>query len=550
MNKNQTPAWMTAALLVAAVINFSVSAMFSGGYVLTGAYGGASTVLIDSTGTVVFQWDHDNLTDVQGRLNGYSCYLLDNGNLLRSAMVPENAVVSVMAPRQGIIQEIDRAGNILWSYQLANDTMMLHHDMKPMPNGHILGVSFIVQKKDQMIATGVDTNLLKGMMGSLKFILSEKIIEIDPKAAGGPKIVWEWRMFEHVTPGDSAKAHPELFSGKISSTLFYTNQWVHLNGIDYLPAQDLILFSSRVFSELYIIDHSTTTEQASGHTGGGRGKGGDILYRWGKPANYKANGGTTINVLHCANWIPQGYPGAGNIIFFHNNVASGMPGPGNTQSQVIEIAAPMDNSGNFTRPSTGQAFGPAQPAWIFAPTDSFYSYSMSSALRLPNGNTLAHVAYPSTGGAMDISGTSLLVEVNSNKQVVSKIPLALKGEPVEVANPQKFNPAKIMFYANNHPGIIKLLGGGSGIHKSHHDHFSVSPSSRVRMSQTAGFVDFSNAAGCEIAVFNMQGKKVFSARPGNASFRCETSRFPPGLYWAKVSLGASVVALRMINIVQ
>ena len=119
-------------------------AALSEGYVLTSAYGGTTTVLLDTLGEIVFSWDHN---DLPNRLCGYSCYLLESGNLLRSAIVPEEQVISDMAPRQGIIEEIDRDGNVVWRYELANDTCMLHHDMKPMPDGNVLACSFLLQTK-------------------------------------------------------------------------------------------------------------------------------------------------------------------------------------------------------------------------------------------------------------------------------------------------------------------------------------------------------------------------------------------------------------------
>ncbi|HEX2957073.1 MAG TPA: aryl-sulfate sulfotransferase [Chitinispirillaceae bacterium] len=523
MNKNN---WIILIVAICSILCFTSVDLhaFSEGYVLTGSYGGTTTVLLDSTGKTIHSWDHRSLANPK---NGYSCYLLKNGNLLRSAIVPDGTAHSSMSPAQGIIQEIDPKGKIVWSFTFAStDSGMTHHDMKPMSNGHILAVVFVPLTKEKMKASGIDTSLIP-RMSSTKFLLSEKIIEIDPKAEGGAKIVWEWKIHDHVIPDAQAAEHPELISGSIVKQAFYGNQWVHLNGLDYNEKLDMIIFSSRVFSECFIIDHGTTIQEAAGHTGGKRGKGGDILYRWGNPANYKASGATKLNVLHCVNWIPEGYPGEGNIIFFHNNASSS--GGNKSFSQVVEIKLPMNTDGSFTK-SSGQPFSPTAPTWLFAPTENFSSPAMSSAFRLPNGNTLTHLAYPSSGdGSTNMNTASQLLEVDKDQNILwkSTIDIDSRSTPTPGMS-SNFNPAKIMYYNNNYQGVKSLLSGVSTK--------KAITNSRTQplLYRTSGKIVISDINASDVSIFDVQGKIYGSFVPTGNSISIDTYTFSPGIYYVKI----------------
>jgi hypothetical protein len=67
--------------------------------------------------------------------------------------------------------------------------------------------------------------------------------------------------------------------------------------------------SSYKLSEIYIIDHSTSSKEAAGHIGGRWGKGGDFLYRWGNPQNYRRGDSTNRKLFHQHDikWIEKGY---------------------------------------------------------------------------------------------------------------------------------------------------------------------------------------------------------------------------------------------------
>ncbi len=96
---------------------------------------------------------------------------------------------------------------------------------------------------------------------------------------------------------------------------------MHSNAIAYNAELDQIVLSGRFFSEIWIIDHGTTTEEARGHTGGRWGQGGDLLYRWGKPDVYGrgSEGDQTLFGQHDIRWVPEGMPGAGNLTVFNND---------------------------------------------------------------------------------------------------------------------------------------------------------------------------------------------------------------------------------------
>jgi hypothetical protein len=515
----------TALVFILTFFLFNVSAL-TDGYIICGTFSGKTTVLLDKDGKTVKTWNHTSL-------NGYSCYLLPNGNLLWSGQAngasPPNA-----SPKNGIIEEVDSSGKTVWTYTLANDSMILHHDMKPMPNGHILATSFHYVAKATAVAAGLESSLMGAMD---KGILCEKLVEIDPKAAKGKEIVWEWRLVDHIVAQAQAASHPEKFGGGMVSSLWY-GQWMHLNGLDYNPDKDLIVFSARLLSECYVIDHSTSTAEAKGSAGGKYGKGGDLLYRWGNPKNYGASGATTLDCLHSTTWIPKGYPGEGDIMFFHNN----QQGPNkNEQSQVVEIKPSVDAEGKFIYES-GKPFDPVQPTWRYAPSSDFYSRFMSSAMRMPNGHTIAHETYPSK----DIPADGTLLNTNSRFREVDNT-----GNVVWIDTFAGGNVSKIMYYPSNYIGICKLLNlsncqSGVENHAGPAKPFFSSPSIR----RIAGWIDFSNVAGCEIGFFNLQGKKLLSIHPSAATYAVNSGLVPQGTFCVKVTSKSKVTALRIINVLQ
>ncbi len=329
----------------------------------------ATASLVDSNSRTVHTWTTS--------ARGIASYLDRKGNVLR--------VVKNSFSFGGTVERLALDGTRLWKYSPPFGNQ--HHDIHELPNGNILMAVTHDVSKASAIALGRDPKTVP------EIVSAERIIEVKPTGPTTGSIVWEWRVMDHLVQDfDSKKPnfgpvaqHPQRIDVNYPRSI--GGLWQHLNGIDYNPQLDQVVLSCRNWSECWVIDHSTTTTQARGTTGGKSGKGGDLLYRWGNPAAYKTAGTQQLHSQHDVNWIWPGYPGAGNLICFNNK--RGLLLKLGDASAVTEFAPPIDHNGNYSR-AVGKAFGPAAPAWEYLaakPTD-FYSAVVSSAVRLVNGNTL------------------------------------------------------------------------------------------------------------------------------------------------------------------
>ena len=345
------------------------------GYTLFAPMRSTTTCLIDNTGQTVHTWKSDYTP-------GLAVYLLPDGNLLRAASLPRNtsSPFTGRGTNGGIIQEIDPGGNVVWEYRYASNTVKQHHDIEPLPNGNILLLAWELKDTAALEAAGANPKV-----HTAKQIWSEHIVEIKKKGRTGAEIVWEWHAWDHLVQEFKKESHsysrvvehPERIHLNYSVAPRGKADWLHANSVDYNSEKDQILVSIHSFGEVWIIDHSTTVEEAAGRTGGRCGNGGDLLFRWGNPAAHEGKGPRQLTAQHDARWIPVEYPGAGNILIFNN----GSPRSRSPRSTVLEIIP-----GDYSR-STGVA---AKVAWSYGTTgsDSFFAKNISSAHRLQNGNTL------------------------------------------------------------------------------------------------------------------------------------------------------------------
>jgi hypothetical protein len=346
------------------------------------------TYLIDNEGRIIHEWTSSKYSP------GQSSYLLENGHLLRPCYNQQvTPTPNTGGGEGGRIEEFDWDGNLVWELNWATSTYMQHHDIKRLPNGNIL--MLVVESKTyaQAIAAGFNPNMFQPQIITDQAILPDSVVEIQPTGSSGGNVVWSWRVWDHLIQDyDSTKAnygnpaaHPELIDAAGDHTQL-PEFWNHMNAIDYNPEFDEIALSVRGNSEVWIIDHSTTTAQAASHSGGARGKGGDLLYRWGNPITYGA--GTASNQQyyqqHDVEWIKPNSPGAGDLMCYNNGLGRGTT----NASSINEFIPAVDASGNYSLlPSVVNPTGFNWSYYADA-ANPMYSADISGAQRLPNGNTI------------------------------------------------------------------------------------------------------------------------------------------------------------------
>lgn len=357
---------------------FNLDSAATPGFTLFAPLADTSTYLIDNCGRLVHSW-------TGSRKPGNSVYLMENGDILRCL---EDTSATFNAGGFGGWLEIqDWDGNVLWEYDYGSPTLFHHHDVEPLPNGNILVLAWNKHSQSEAISLGRDSSIT-----NVNGIWEDIITEIRPIYPDSAEVIWEWRAWDHLIQDyDPTKPNFGTLSqhpGRINFNWEVLNggspDWMHSNGLDYDPINDQILLSVLHFDEIWVIDHSTTTQEAASSSGGNQGKGGDLLYRWGNPMTYGSGTGSDQRLFgqHDARWIPQGYPHAGKISIFNNG--AGRP-QGNISSVDI-IDQPVDANGAYTL--SGVNYGPDSAFWSYkapVPTD-FYSSFISGAFPLPNGN--------------------------------------------------------------------------------------------------------------------------------------------------------------------
>lgn len=353
------------------------------GYTLFFPRNQSTVFLINNCGEIVHQWVDDEIY-----VPNNAVYLLEDGSLLKCK---KNFTGFTGTEGAGFFVEIRSWENdLLWSYKSESPQERIHHDVEILPNGNILMIAWEQRTGEEARENGrLDEYLTTDVL------FPDYVFEIDPNTN---EKVWEWHVWDHLVQDvDDSKLnfgivsdHPELVDiNYVENTGTQDWDWLHINAIDYHEGLDQIMLCVPYFNEIWIIDHSTTTEEAASNTGGIYGKGGDLLYRVGNPQSYQ-RGTEEDQILffpHDSHWANQfietSHPNFNDVLVFNNQVEDDV-------SSMEIFSNPWDETVN-TYPSTNGLYSPVVfENSIKHPTPtSFYSRGLSGVQVLPNGNILA-----------------------------------------------------------------------------------------------------------------------------------------------------------------
>ncbi len=364
---------------IAGTVEFLNKDLVDNNYVLVNDAKNNFVYVMDKNANVLHQWN------LKGGDLGNDCSLLKNGKLL--AMLESDNPTLLLGGFGGKIELLDKYGNAEWSFVHSTDDYILHHDAEMMPNGNILIMTWERRSKEEASNNGYQLNVE---------LFPDGIIEVDPNTS---TIVWEWKVWDHlIQDHDESKLNfgnisenPQLIN--INYTQNENGDITHANGLAYDDEKDVIYLSANFYSEVWVIDHSTTTDQAAAHSGGNYQKGGDLIYRFGNPSAYNNTMGERLfNNNHYPNLLSG--EDKGKMLIFSNGGAL-------EQSTVYELQLPLDFN---LSPNTNN-----EPNVIWSFTDKdLYSPKVSGAVKLTNGNYLI------------TEGDFGIWEVTSSKEVVWK----------------------------------------------------------------------------------------------------------------------------------
>ena len=413
----------------------------SPGYTLFSPFRGKNTYLIDMDGNVVHYWPYP-----EGWSSPGSEAVEKHARLQRDGTLFRGTVNRSVPPTGGGMggasyQQYSWDGEVLWEHVEERPGYTPHHDFVVIWNPKLeqrtlLYLATRQMTHDEVIALGADPSLSEDYQSN-----PDGIVEVDMDG----NVIWEWNISDHVVQDfDPALPNYGVVSenpGKMDINFSDVGgDWIHANAMDYNQTLDHIVINNSTYSESYVIDHGTTfiPGDAEASIALAASDTGDFLNRWGNPCVYDSgdcpsvnsngqgasNGHQQVFFTHDVQWIEEQetgsgdpLPGEGNMLIFDNGSRRLN---GGVFSSVVEwnpYDGPMRDGKYVSETQAGYGAGPVIPGaagmggamgmgmgggmggggtisnqvvWSFSSSlpNAFYSSYISSAQRMPNGNTM------------------------------------------------------------------------------------------------------------------------------------------------------------------
>lgn len=339
--------------------------------------------LIDMNGGVVNHWHN---------LEGFPNKLLPNGDVF-GCRGQRNSTYGWQDYKD--LVQVDWNGRVRWEFkknQYIEDPdhapewmARQHHDYQREGNPvgyYVPGMDAKTEGGNTLILTHTDVVVPEI---SLHKLISDRMIEVDWEG----NIVWEWCIHDHFDELGFDEAAKNAIARNPNLVKNGLGDWMHINCMSVLGPNkwydagderfhpDNIIFDGRQTNIIAILDKKT----------------GKLVWKLGP--DYTTGKAAEIGQIigqHHAHMIPQGLPGAGNILIYDNGGWAGYGAPNPVSPMGVNNAHRDYSRVLEIDPTTLEIVWQCRPMDLgyMQPfiADHFYSCYISSTQRLPNGNTL------------------------------------------------------------------------------------------------------------------------------------------------------------------
>ena len=343
------------------------------GYTVLSPLQTQAVLVIDMNGNVVKRWEGLNNSA------GGPARVLPGGILISAS--------GARPPNQESLELVqqDFDGKVIWQFSHNEQiktgegstiwSARQHHDWQreSLPAGYYSPESApVVEGTSTLILT--HTNRMQPKVADV-MLEDDRLVEVSWKG----ELLWEWVASDHIDElGFAPDARKAIKAAQSFNKARGSFDWLHINSAHFVGpnrwfdqgdmrfAPNNVIISSREASLLAIV-----------------GRDGKIVWRLGPDFSESKELRAIRQIIgqHHAHIIPKGLPGAGNLLVFDNGGSSG-----------YGFASPIapDGVGAFAR-STSRVveINPVTLELVWSYTNPrFFSTNISSAQRLPNGNTL------------------------------------------------------------------------------------------------------------------------------------------------------------------